>query len=71
VLRVLEELEHSGFGWGYNGGGTGAAAAAILADALDVDDERLWEDFCIDVLAVCVTDLPEAVTALPAVDPPD
>jgi hypothetical protein len=62
----LEEPEHSGFGWGYNGGGTSATAAAILADALDLDPdefdlieaddetlESLREDFCTDVLAVC------------------
>lgn len=66
VLRKLEEPEHSGFGWGYNGGGTSATAAAILADALDLDPdefdlieaddetlESLREDFCTDVLAVC------------------
>ncbi|MFB6838524.1 DUF6166 domain-containing protein [Streptomyces sp. NPDC056361] len=38
VLRELAEPEHGGFGWGYNGGGTSAAAAAILADALDSGD---------------------------------
>ncbi|MDQ8707570.1 hypothetical protein RCO28_34630 [Streptomyces sp. LHD-70] len=38
VLRELAEPEASGFGWGYNGGGTSAAAAAILADALDLGD---------------------------------
>ncbi|MFH8533271.1 hypothetical protein ACH4GE_33165 [Streptomyces tendae] len=36
VLRELTEPETGGFGWGYNGGGTSAAAAAILADALDL-----------------------------------
>ncbi|MFS0696747.1 hypothetical protein [Streptomyces nitrosporeus] len=36
VLRELAEPEGGGFGWGYNGGGTSAAAAAILADALDL-----------------------------------
>jgi hypothetical protein len=38
VLRELPEPDESGFGWGYNGGGTSAAAAAILADALDLGD---------------------------------
>ncbi|MFB7739506.1 hypothetical protein ACFC08_35200 [Streptomyces sp. NPDC056112] len=38
VLRELAEPETGGFGWGYNGGGTSAAAAAILADALDLGD---------------------------------
>ncbi|GHI27087.1 hypothetical protein Shyd_84580 [Streptomyces hydrogenans] len=38
VLRELVEPEGGGFGWGYNGGGTSAAAAAILADALDLGD---------------------------------
>ncbi|MFF2810353.1 hypothetical protein ACFVT2_24930 [Streptomyces sp. NPDC058000] len=38
VLRELAEPEESGFGWGYNGGGTSVAAAAILADALDLGD---------------------------------
>ena len=38
VLRELAEPEAGGFGWGYNGGGTSAAAAAILADALDLGD---------------------------------
>ncbi|GGN45840.1 DUF6166 domain-containing protein [Streptomyces fuscichromogenes] len=38
VLRELAEPENSGFGWGYNGGGTSAAAAAILADALALGD---------------------------------
>ncbi|MFF3275961.1 hypothetical protein ACFYWU_34235 [Streptomyces chrestomyceticus] len=38
VLRELAEPEDSGFGWGYNGGGTSAAAAAVLADALDLGD---------------------------------
>lgn len=38
VLRELAEPKAGGFGWGYNGGGTSAAAAAILADALDLGD---------------------------------
>ncbi|MGX1025473.1 hypothetical protein RKD37_000088 [Streptomyces ambofaciens] len=38
VLRELTEPGTGGFGWGYNGGGTSAAAAAILADALDLGD---------------------------------
>ncbi|MER8236094.1 DUF6166 domain-containing protein [Streptomyces sp. NPDC094049] len=38
MLRELPEPEHGGFGWGYNGGGTSAAAAAVLADALDLGD---------------------------------
>ncbi|MFE4415137.1 hypothetical protein [Streptomyces sp. NPDC056821] len=43
-VTVLHELvakdadELGGFGWGYNGGGTSRAAAAILADALDLGD---------------------------------
>jgi hypothetical protein len=36
VLRELAEPEAGGIGWGHNGGGTSAAAAAILADALDL-----------------------------------
>lgn len=66
-LREIHEPEHSGFGWGYNGGGTSETAAAILADALDAAperfspmavltaevDRRLREDFCVDVLALC------------------
>jgi hypothetical protein len=41
-VEVLAELvphdadQGGGFGWGYNGGGTSRAAAAILADALDL-----------------------------------
>ncbi|MFD4973463.1 hypothetical protein [Streptomyces sp. NPDC058424] len=36
-LRAKEEDELGGYGWGYyNGGGTSRAAAAILADALDL-----------------------------------
>ncbi|KOU48723.1 hypothetical protein ADK56_21235 [Streptomyces sp. MMG1522] len=38
VLRELAEPEGGGFGWGYNGGSTSAAAAAILSDALDLGD---------------------------------
>lgn len=38
VLRVLDEPDDGGFGWGYNGGGTSRAAALILADALDLAD---------------------------------
>jgi hypothetical protein len=38
VLRELGEPKAGGFGWGYNGGGTSAAAAAILADALGLGD---------------------------------
>jgi hypothetical protein len=39
-LTVLRELAEPGgdFGWGYNGTGTTNAAAAILADALDLGD---------------------------------
>ncbi|MDQ3151859.1 MAG: hypothetical protein M3R63_09110, partial [Actinomycetota bacterium] len=39
VLRRFDVPEDSGSGWGYNGGGTSHTAAAILADALDVDDD--------------------------------
>lgn len=66
--KVLRELavgaDELGFGWGYNGGGTSQAAAAVLADALNIDIEliefpagtdrllcRLREDFCEDVLS--------------------
>jgi hypothetical protein len=42
-VTVLYELHpadaHGSFGWGYNGGGTSRAAAAILADALDLGDQ--------------------------------
>jgi hypothetical protein len=41
VFRVLcpkDEETFGGFGWGYNGGGTSRAAAAVLADALDLGD---------------------------------
>ncbi|MFF7764213.1 hypothetical protein [Streptomyces griseorubiginosus] len=38
VLRELAEPKNSGFGWGYNGGGTSAAAGVILADALALGD---------------------------------
>ncbi|MEU0398368.1 hypothetical protein ABZ208_37630 [Streptomyces sp. NPDC006208] len=38
VLRELAEPGGSGFGWGYDGTGTSNAAAAILADALDLGD---------------------------------
>ena len=65
VLRRFDVPEDSGSGWGYNGGGTSHTAAAILADALDVDDDwfgvsgdplnetdkQLREDFCEDVLS--------------------
>jgi hypothetical protein len=63
VPRELRPPSHKGFGWGYNGHGTSYAAAAILADALNVEqakfaaatvddlDWQLREDFCTDVLA--------------------
>ncbi|MEW2298061.1 hypothetical protein ABZ719_36125 [Streptomyces sp. NPDC006743] len=38
VLRELDEPETGGFGCDHNGGGTSAAAAAILADALHLGD---------------------------------
>jgi len=38
VLREPAEPENSSFGWGCNGGGTNAVAAAILADALGPGD---------------------------------
>ncbi|MFF1781830.1 hypothetical protein [Streptomyces virginiae] len=38
MLSELAQPEHGGFGRGYNGGGTSAAAAVILADALDLGD---------------------------------
>lgn len=63
-LHAFDEERGGGFGWGYNGGGTSRAAAAILADALDEPQERydfptsvdrvadrLREDFCQDVLS--------------------
>ncbi|MEU4955013.1 DUF6166 domain-containing protein [Streptomyces lavendulae] len=37
-LRAKDEEQLGGFGWGYNGSGTSRAAAAILADALDLGD---------------------------------
>lgn len=36
VLWELPEPSDGGFGWGYDGVGTSRAAAAILADALDL-----------------------------------
>ncbi|MEV0649907.1 DUF6166 domain-containing protein [Phytomonospora sp. NPDC050363] len=37
--RLLRELvDEDGYGWGYNGSGTSNAAAAILADALELGD---------------------------------
>jgi hypothetical protein len=40
------------FGWGYNGGGTSAAAMVILRDALGEEPSQdLREDFCEDVLS--------------------
>ncbi|GAA2614254.1 hypothetical protein SMC26_24130 [Actinomadura fulvescens] len=60
VLRTLEESAEVGgnrFGWGYNGGGTSAAAHEILADALgQKPSERLREDFCEDVLSQMSTE---------------
>ncbi|MET9987650.1 hypothetical protein [Streptomyces rochei] len=38
MLRELAEPAADDFGWGYNGGGTSVAAAAILADALLLGD---------------------------------
>ncbi|NUK23499.1 DUF6166 domain-containing protein [Streptomyces lunaelactis] len=35
-LKAKDEDELGGYGWGYNGGGTSRAAAAVLADALDL-----------------------------------
>ena len=37
-LRPKDPERLGGFGWGYNGSGTSRAAAAILADALDLAD---------------------------------
>ncbi|RPK23532.1 hypothetical protein EES37_37895 [Streptomyces sp. ADI91-18] len=37
-LRAKDEQSLGGFGWGYDGSGTSRAAAAILADALDLGD---------------------------------
>lgn len=40
------------FGWGYNGGGTSAAALVILRDALGQEPSQdLREDFCEDMLS--------------------
>lgn len=70
MLRRLRpqtsNIEGHTFGWGYNGNGTSVAAAAILADVLDLprdlwwgtmsraaEDEvlvRLREDLCREVL---------------------
>ncbi len=67
-VTVLDELasheEGGDFGWGYNGHGTSYTAAAVLADALELDIEAiafvgerpdetladLREDFCAEVL---------------------
>lgn len=63
VLRVLTHPR--GMSWGYNGAGTSRAAAAMLADALDIDRARidvfptggdqllvrLRQGFCEDVLS--------------------
>jgi hypothetical protein len=38
VLRELESGPYGDFAWGYNGNGTSRAAAAILADALELGD---------------------------------
>jgi hypothetical protein len=38
VLRELAAPQYGGFGWGYNGAGTSYAAAALLADALQLGD---------------------------------
>ncbi|MFH8642344.1 hypothetical protein [Streptomyces goshikiensis] len=37
-LKAKDEDRLGGFGWGYNGSGTSRAAAAVLADALDLGD---------------------------------
>ena len=65
VLRELPTPSYGGYAWGYNGGGPARAAAAILADALELGDPessglqpgrsadgrgRLRQDFCWDVL---------------------
>jgi len=66
-VTILDELfprEESDFGWGYNGTGTSSTAAAVLADALEIDIETisfagerpdetladLREAFCAEVL---------------------
>jgi hypothetical protein len=57
VLETLYENPHPPldgyqFGWGYNGGGTSAAALIILRDALGEEPSKgLREDFCEDVLS--------------------
>lgn len=38
VLRELPSGPYGDFAWGYNGNGTSRAAAAILADALELGD---------------------------------
>lgn len=64
MLRALSPPEEGDFAWGYNGHGTSYTAAAVLADALDIDIETiafvgsrpdetladLREDFCAEVL---------------------
>ncbi len=64
LLREIPEPEDGDFGWGHNGGGTSRTAAAVLADALDLDYKAvafggirdddllgdLREDFCAEVL---------------------
>ena len=64
VLRELPGSRHNSFTWGYDGNGPSATAAAILADALNLDPalldggratepySDLREDFVEDVLAV-------------------
>ncbi|MEL5957453.1 hypothetical protein AADR41_22285 [Streptomyces sp. CLV115] len=39
MLRELPAPEGGRFGWGYNGTGTGNAAAVILADAVEDEDD--------------------------------
>lgn len=57
VLQTVYEnpkppLKGYDFGWGYNGGGTSAAALVILRDALGEEpSQQLREDFCEDVLS--------------------
>jgi len=65
VLRELPAPDYGGYAWGYDGGGPARAAAAILADALDLGSAegmglqpgqsvdtlgQLRRDFCWDVL---------------------
>ncbi|WP_327215343.1 hypothetical protein OG483_17410 [[Kitasatospora] papulosa] len=56
-LRPEDPERVGGFGWGYNGHGTSRAAAAILADALDLTDPREPGD--LDKVGIAMTGWPQ------------